>query len=586
MFASRKQRRRVAATAALTLLGVLAVTSVGSERAEAFKYPDDAQARLLLDGTQAAPHDGFNMQIDTNGFASEGGDVFDTHMFCINATLPYRCGLADELVRSQAAPSVAGIDDAEANRLAWILTNHDGYDDEEVQHAIWCVTDPGEEPDVGASATLCADSAAYAVPTAPLLSLSTLGSDTATEGDAIHFQLVTNAKSVDLEVDDGGAGPELCGAAPDNAAATIAGGQLTQSDPVGTRTFELCVTRDGVADDGLSVELQAELEASMTNLQVWVHPDGATTCQGVIDTEVSEQRLSASASARFTPATGSLTIRKSTVGEFPDDAVFTVTVDGMGLSLEHSFPDAEGDPFEHTFTDLPAGTYTVTETVTGGATTVEISNGGVAVVDREADTVVDIVNSSTGNLILEKVTDQASDESFEFTVECLYLDEPVGKWSNPFELAANETFDTGELPAGSTCTVTETDAGTAVATVFAIDVGDVHTEGVGAQAPGISIKPNDSVEVTFTNVFTEGSTTSGATTTVPDSSTPGSVSSTTDPPVETVGTTVPGPGDGGSGLPITGTDLAPWLWLAIAAALGGSGLAMTTRQRRAGVVRD
>jgi Domain of unknown function (DUF5979) len=586
MFASRRQRRRAAATAALTLLGVLAVTSVGSERAEAFKYPDDAQARLLLDGTQSAPHDGFNMQIDTNGFESDGGSVFDTHMFCINATLPYRCGLPNELVRTQADPSVAGIDEAEANRLAWILTNHEGYDDEEVQHAIWCVTDPGEEPDVGASATLCADSAAYAVPAAPLLSLSTIGSDSVTEGEAIHFQLVTNAKTVDLSVDDGGDGPALCGSAPDNASATIASGQLTQADPVGTRTFELCVTRDGVDDDGTQVELDAELEASMTNLQVWVHPDGATTCQGVIDTEVSAQRLSASASGRFTPATGSLTIRKSTVGEFPDDAVFTVTVEGMGLTFAHDFPDDDGDPFEHTFTDLPAGTYTVTETVTGGATTVEISNGGVAIVDREADTVVDIVNSSTGNLVLEKATDRASEESFEFTVECQYLDEPVGKWSNPFELAANETFDTGQLPAGTTCAVAETDAGTAVATVFAIDVGDVHSEGVGAQAPGISIEPNDTVAVTFTNVYTEGSTTSGATTTVPDSSTPGSVSSTTDPPVETVGTTGPGPGDGGSGLPITGSDVAFLLWLAVAAALGGGGLAMATRQRRAGVVRD
>lgn len=585
MIVAHRKRRRAAAAAALTLLGVLAVTTIGSERADAFKYPDAAQARLLLDGTQTAPHDGFNMQIDTNGFATGGGDTIDTHMFCINATLPYRCGLANELVRVQADPSVADIDIGEANRLAWILTNHDGYNDEEVQHAIWCVTDPGEEPDVGNSATLCSDSTAYAVPAAPLLSLANLGSDTATEGEAVHFELITNAKTVDLSVDDAGAGPELCGTAPDNASATIDGGRLTQVDPVGTRTFELCVTRDDVADDGAQVTLDAELEASMTNLQVWVHPEGPSTCQGVIDTEVTAQRLNASASGRFTPATGSLTIRKSTVGEFPDGSVFTVMVEGMGLSLEHSFPDAEGDPFEHTFADLPAGTYAVTETVTGGATTVQISNGGVAVVDRETDTVIDVVNSSTGNLVLEKLTDEASDESFEFAVDCLYLEEPVGKWSNPFELAANETFDTGELPAGSACTVTETDAGSAISTVFAIDVGDVHSEGVGAQAPGISIKPNDTVDVVFTNVFTEGSTTSAATTTVPDSSTPGGVTTTTDGPVQTVGTTVPGPGDPGSGLPITGSEVAPLLWLAAMAVLGGTGLAFTTRHRRSAVNR-
>lgn len=582
MFVLRRQRR-AAAAAALTLLGVVAVTGLGPERAEAFKYPDASEARLLLDGTQTAPHDGFNLEIDTNGFAAAGGDLVAAHMFCINATLPYRCSLPNNLVRVQAAPSVAGISDAEANRLAWALTNRSGYTDEELQHALWCITDPGVEPAVGASAQLCDDSQAFAAPIAPVLTLTALDGEV-TEGDALRFSLVTNAPTVDLAVSDGGADPTLCGDAPDNAAASISGGVLTQSAPAATRSFELCLLRDGVAESGLDVTLDASLEATSTNLQVWVHPDGATTCQGVIDAEVSSQRVTAQAAGRVEPATGSLTVRKSTVGDFPDDAVFTVEVSGMGLTLEHSFPDADGDPYEHTFADLPAGTYTVTETVTGGATTVEISNGGVAVVEREADTVVDVVNSSTGNLVLEKVTDVDSDETFGFTVECDYLDEPVGKWTNPIALAAGDAFDSGPLPAGSTCTITETDTGDAIATAFRVDVGDVSSEGVGAQAPGIEIRPNDTVEVTFTNVFTEGSTTSAPTTTIPSTSTPGGVTTTTDSPVDTVGTTVPDEDDD-SGLPITGSSVAPLLWLATLAATAGTGLTLATRRRRAAVRR-
>ena len=586
MFSHQRLRRRGVALCGIVTLGALSVFGFGSSAAEAYKYPDEAEAKLLLDGTQAAPHDGFNMEIDTNGFANEGGDVVGTHMFCINATLPYRCALPNNLVRVQAEPDVAGISSEAANRLAWILTNRSGYNDEEVQHALWCVTDPGEEPHVGASATLCDNSNAYAVPIAPVLTLTNLGDSEVTEGEALHFELVTNAATVDLGVSDGGAGPELCGDAPDNAAATISGNVLTQAGPVATRTFELCLSRAGVADDGLDVTLDAGLEATSNNLQVWVHPDGATTCQGVIDAQVSSQRVTASASGSFDPATGSITIRKSTIGDFPDDAIFTVVVEGMGLDLAHSFPDVDGDPFEHTFTDLPAGTYTVTETVTGGATTVEITNGGVAVVERAADTVIDVVNSSTGNLVLDKATDIDADESYEFTVECLYLDEPVGDWSNPLALDAGESFDTGQLPAGTTCTIDETDAGSASATVFKINVGDVSSEGVGAQASGVEIPANDTVEVTFTNVYTQGSTTSVPTTTIPSSSIPGGATTTTDPSISTVGTTTPttSPG-GGSGLPVTGAGVMPFLALSAFVVVGGAGLFLTTRTRRAAVRR-
>jgi hypothetical protein len=580
-----RNRRSARAAIAATLTAVVLLAS-GASTAAAFKYPDAAEARLLLDGTQGAPHDGFNMQIDTNGFGAAGGDVIDTHMFCINGTLPYQCDLPNQLVRVQAEPAVAGLSSAEANRLAWILTHRSGYTRQETQYAIWCVTDPGAFAPVGDSDQLCNDSLAFAVPAAPVLTLSTLGAGDVTEGDAIHFSLTTNAKAVALDASDGGSGPELCGSAPGNAFASIhADGRLVQQ-PVSTRTFELCLERDGFDPEVLDVTLTAALDATVTNLQVWVHPDGPQSCQGVIDTQVSSQRVTASASGRWRAATGSLTIRKSTVGDVPAGATFTVHVEGDDVSLDHVFPDAAGDPYEHTFTGLAAGTYTVTETLTGGATTVEITAGGVAVVERNDETVVEVVNSYTGNLVLEKVTDIPVDEAFEFTIECTYLDDPVGDWNNPIVLTGGETFDTGQLPAGTTCTVIESDDGGAQSTTFVVEVGDVHSEGVGSQAGASTIGANDTVEVTFTNRFGQGSTTSSS---IVPSSVPGP-STTTDDTVGPGGSTTSaaggsattaGGGGGGSGLPVTGGEAAVVLWLAVLALLGGFGLVLSGYRRGA-----
>ena len=586
MHTRERRARRAGAVAAVILAATGAMVAATDERAAAFKYPDTAEAKLVLDGTQTAPHDGFNLQIDTNGFGSAGGDVIPTHMFCINSALPYRCGLPDELVRVQASPGAAGISTAEANRLAWIPTNHAGYTGEEVQYAIWCVTDPGDQGAVGASDQLCSDSDAFAVPNTPVLTLATLGAANVAAGTDVHFSLTTNSKRVDLEVSDGGDGPVLCGTAPENAAAAIDGAMLVQSEPVVTRTFELCLSRSGFVGDTTEVTLSAALEASVTNLQVWVHPSGPQDCQGVIDTEVTSQRISTSADAGWRTGGGSLTVRKTLVGDVPAGTEFTVHVAGDGVDLDHVFPDLDGDPYAHTFTDLPAGTYTVTETITGGATTVEITDGGVAVVASDGDTAIEIVNSFVGNLMLEKLTDIPVDDTFAFLVDCTYGGEHVGTWDDPVLLAAGESFDTGPLPAGTTCSIHESDSGGAVSTAIAIHPDDPASPSPGAAqvgdlAEGIEIVADDTVVVTFTNVFAEGSTTSSAITATSVPVSP------TDPTIGTVGsTTTPGgagptpSGPSGGGLPVTGGAVAVGLWLAVAGLLGGGALAASTRRRR------
>ena len=100
------------------------------------------------------------------------------------------------------------------------------------------------------------------------------------------------------------------------------------------------------------------------------------------------------------------------------------------------------------------------------------------------------------------------------------------------------------------------------------------------------VHAGDTVAVTFTNVFGEGSTTSSATTA---SSIPGS---TTDPTIGTVGSTTTPGGAGpvpsspsGGGLPVTGSGIGVALWLALAGVIGGGALAASTRRRRAFVRR-
>lgn len=573
--ALRRRHRLAGAMGAIAITGSIAVIAAGSSPASAFKYPDAAEARLTLDGTQSAPHDGFNMQIDTNGFSAVGGDIIDTRMFCINATLQFRCGIADDLLRVQADPSAANLSAGEANQLAWLLTNRDGYGDEEVQHAIWCVTDPGVQPAVGNSAQLCQDSAAFATPVVSVLSLATLGADTVDDGEQVHFQLTTNAPRVQLSVDDGGAGPALCGTAPDNANATIDGTDLVQADPLATRTFELCLTRAGIASGAANVTLTAILDATVANLQAWVHPQGANSCQAVIEAVVTNERISAGATGTWNALPGALTIRKSMFGDFPPGTTFTVRVDGEGTSVSHTFPDADGDPYAHTFVGLAPGTYTVTETETGGATSVEITGGGTVVLGSGGAT-VDVVNVNLGNLVLSKRADRPTSHVFGFRVVCRFHGRLVGGWDNPIALRAGDEFDTGPLPAGTECDITETDSGGAATVTHRVIASGETSTGSGTSIDDVPITGNDTSSVEFLNALPATTTTSApAVSTVPGTA-------TTDDTIVVGGTTATSVGGRNPGiLPDTGMHTLVIVWIALGAAGGGGLLLAASRRRRA-----
>ncbi len=576
---SRLRSRVFVVGFAAALSVALTLTFAG---ADASQFPDGAEAILI---GASASHDGFPMKIDDNGFSNPGGNITEARMYCVQATVLYRCGIGDdETLRVQGNLDDADLSAAEGNQLAWMLSHRSGYSDAELQNAIWCISNPGAMPALAKGTELCNAARAAAVPDAPTLTLATLGSGTASAGSAVHFTLATNAPSVDLTVSDGGPGASLCGSAPDNAAATISGNQLVQNNPATQRTFELCLVRDNIASTSTTT-LHAALGATNANVQIWKHPSAPRNCQGLIDSQLTASRISTSSTASWDPLDGWLTVQKSVVGDVADGTTFTIELsNSSGVVATHSLPDTDDAPWSHTFTGLTPGEYVVTESVTGGATRVTVTPGGPIVVASDAGTIVNIVNEFVGKLRLTKRTDIPVDETFSFTVECEYGQAAVGDWENPILLASGESFLTPELPAGTICSIDESDSGSAQSTFIATDALGVQTQTVGTQSGDIVVRSGITVDVGFTNNFAQattsttarptttstgggGSTTTLGATTSTDSGTVGSLGSTT----STSNT---------STLVETGADSDELAVIAGATSLIGGALVLVTYRRR------
>ncbi len=551
--------------------------------AHAASYPSTSEAILLLDGTQTAPADGFNMQVDSNGFSTAGGALSTTHMYCVQSAVPFRCGIGDnDLIRVQGSAATAGLNATQSNQLAWLLTHRSGYDNQEVQSAIWCITNPGEKPPFNQSAQLCADSMANAAPANAMLALTNLGAATANEGSAIHFSLHTNTPIVDLSISDGGAMATLCGTAADNASASIVGSQLRQTAPATDRTFELCLTRSNILRGSVSASLTATLPATATNIQTWVHPIAPTKCQGLVDADVTSARQNATATGSWRNTDGWITVNKTTFGDYATGTTFTVELrKGTELVGTHNFPDTDASPWSHTFADLAPGSYTVVETDTGKATHVVATPNGPITIDRADGTTVAIVNQFVGQLQLTKHTDIPVDRSFPFNVDCTYQGAVVGTWTNPIKLAANQSFTTPELPAGTTCVIKEVDTGSAISTVIHRDDLGVQSESVGTQSSGVVIRNGQTTDVVFTNIFTQGSTVpstiGGTSTSLATTSTrPGTVSSEGSTTPITSPSSQPSTGD----LAQTGSDSDRIALFAVFALVAGAVLMLVTYRAR------
>jgi hypothetical protein len=429
------------------------VVLVTARGAGAAQYPPTAEAVLLLDGTQGAPYDGFNMQIDTNGFSTPDGTLITTHMFCVESTVTYRCGIgANDLLRVQGPPSALGIGAAEANQLAWLLTHRGGYDDQETQYAIWCITNPGDKGAVGQSDQLCHDAEHYGLPPDKhTIALAPIGATSGATGTVLHFSLTTDAPSVDLSVDDDGALPTLCGSAPDNAHAAIVGSLLVQQsyDPSApARQLELCVQRAAAA----SVDVVAALPATATNLQAWQHPTAPTQCQGLIDTAITSSRTQATIAVSWHVASGALRLVKQIVGPAPANVHASFHIVGPGVDVVHTFPDGDSEPWAETFSGLTPGSYSVTEADTGGAATtvVQITGDGgtqAQTVGTQAQGVVVVDGQTTAVQFVNTFTSESGSTTIPPTTSATTTVTTTATTDAPVEPQGTPTTeDLGELP--------------------------------------------------------------------------------------------------------------------------------------------
>ena len=439
-------------------------------------------------------------------------------------------------------------------------------------------------PPFANSAQLCANAKSFAVPAAAQLSLAVAGTAQVAEGVAVHFLVATDAPTVDLSVSDGGTNAVLCGTAPGNASATIVGAQLQQSLPATQRTFELCLTRSNVATGSIAATLTASLGATVENLQAWVHPTSPQTCQGLVDTAVTTQRRAVHAAGTWTNVDGTLTVTKAVVGDAPANSTFDIAIHGPNsLVQSHTFPDLVGDPWSHTFTDLPVGNYTVTETATGGATHVVVTPNATTLVGADLSPTVTVTNSFVGQLKLTKRTDIPTGKTFGFDVNCTYQSVNVNAWTNPIRLSANQSFTSPEIPAGAKCSITESDTGAAISTLIQLDSLGVQSQSIGTQASGIAIANGATVNVEFLNTMALGSTIASTSTSgAPRNTTIAATSTTIDNTVNPLGSTTSNgrtPNDTHN-LATSGTDADQLFTVGGFTLLSGVAILFGTRRRR------
>ncbi|WP_402469934.1 DUF5979 domain-containing protein [Isoptericola aurantiacus] len=270
---------------------------------------------------------------------------------------------------------------------------------------------------------------------------------------------------------------------------------VTETGTAGAPTTSVAVTQGGdepVTTDGVSATFVLEPDDSAT---------GETQNSAVITNSYG---------------VGSLEVAKTVDGEGAEFGNGPFTLD-----VECTLDTGQGDVvvFADTFTltggesvtveDVAAGaSCVVTESVDGGATTVDVTPSPAIV---EADTTVTVTVTNTfdlGAIEVSKVVDGAAGQfgigPFEVGVECTFEGDAVTV------VPASQTFTGGEtvtfdgLPVGAECTVTESDTAGATSSSLAVDDGAP----VGGTTVDVVVPPGEdgggTVEVEATNTFDAG----------------------------------------------------------------------------------
>jgi hypothetical protein len=203
----------------------------------------------------------------------------------------------------------------------------------------------------------------------------------------------------------------------------------------------------------------------------------------------------------YLPAT--LTVTKAVTGSSPAAGPFSIDAD-CGAAGDFTFNlSANGS---HQVTGLPGGTTcSVTETDSDGATSTDFAVDGTATVSP-AQTTLGIGGASTvaitnnypitpadGTLVIKKVVDgtgSGSNGPFTVTANC----GAAGIFT--FTGLVNGSIQTKTVPAGTTCTVTETDADGATSETYTVDAGSASTTPANVTVPSAG-----TTTVTVTNIF-------------------------------------------------------------------------------------
>jgi hypothetical protein len=143
-----------------------------------------------------------------------------------------------------------------------------------------------------------------------------------------------------------------------------------------------------------------------------------------------------------------------------------------------------------TINDIPAGSSCqVSETSVPSIDDVAVSPPGTFTVESGKTFTVTVTNSlKPGNLTITKVAPAGSTDTYDFTVTC--TNDPNSPYSKSITGSGSTTIN--GIPAGSECTVAETDPGAA------------YNPPGYSPSNVITIQPNDTVTVTVTNTLKPG----------------------------------------------------------------------------------
>jgi hypothetical protein len=278
---------------------------------------------------------------------------------------------------------------------------------------------------------------------------------------------------------------------------------------------------------------------------------GPTTPGGTVTVTISHGAPQAVTVTNTFPEAARLTVNKATTG--PVTGPFEVTVvctfngSAVATGAEGGVTFSPSSPWVSPL--LPVGSEcTVTETGQGNAETVSVTpTGGLSGsgdVFTEVTLPIDgatvtFTNSraplqATGQLSVSKAVTGTVTGTFTFTVSCPGVTLPAADAT--FTLAAGTSRTLGvAIPAGTTCTVTETTRGDAASTTVSVNGGAATTPSGATPAADVTITVDATATVAFTNVREDLPTTTTTappttTTTAPSPSTVAATTATTTAP--------------------------------------------------------